>query len=183
MRKAPLIVLSMGLALTLSNASFAGEDAQSTTHVLVAERVAGEAPHPKFTDDQLEKIHALHAKYEDLGATRMLELHKLHRQIGDGLAQTTIDKDALIAAQKRVNELESQANTERLQMMIEMHEILTPEQRQEMHRHMLMAGAHPPGPMMPHAGFGMGSMPPGPGGMPGPGFPPGPLPPPPMCNF
>jgi Spy/CpxP family protein refolding chaperone len=181
MRKAPLLVLSMGLVITITNASYAGDDAKGTGRVLVAERVVGEAPHPKFTDDQLEKMHAIRAKYGDAGAARMLELHKLHRQIAEGLAQTTVDKDALLTLQKKVNDLESQANTERLQMMVEVHEILTPEQRQEMHRHMLQAEEHmPPGPMMMHhaGGFAIG-MPPG--GIAGPGFPPGP--PPPVCVF
>ncbi|HEY9754451.1 MAG TPA: Spy/CpxP family protein refolding chaperone [Oculatellaceae cyanobacterium] len=187
MRKAPLLVLSLGVALTLSNASYAGDDGQNTRKGLIAEKIAGDAPHPKFTDDQLEKMHAIRTKYADSGMARMIEMQKLQRQIGDGLAQTNLDKGALVAMQNKVNDLESQANSERLQMMVEMHDVLTPEQRQEMHRHMLAADAHMgvgAGPIMIHRAGGLGfgfHLPPGPGLPLGPGLPPGP--PPPMCDL
>ncbi|HEY9683952.1 MAG TPA: periplasmic heavy metal sensor [Oculatellaceae cyanobacterium] len=185
MRKAPLLVLSLGIAFTITSASYAGEDAGSARKGLIAEKVTSEPAHPKFTDEQLEKMHTIRSKYSDAGMVRMIELHKLHRQIGEGLAQANVDKDALIALQRKVNDLESQGNIDRLQMMVELHDVLTPEQRSDIHRHMLQAdGPMPPGPIMIHraGGFGMGSpLPPGPGGLLPPGLPLGP--PPPMCDL
>ena len=83
----------------------------------------------KFTNDQLEKMHALKEKYEDASALRGVETHKLHRQIFDTLAQPTVDKAAMLAIQGKINSLEADQSNDRIQMMIDIHDLLTQDQR------------------------------------------------------
>ena len=162
MKKAPLLVLITGCIMVASSASYANDDANTMKNALIAE-THGDAPAPpKFTDEQLEKIHVIKTKYADSGASRMTELHKLHRQLGDALSQVKIDTAEVQSLQAKLSELESQAGQARVQMMIELHDLLTVEQRQQMRRHMLS-----------HDLFGFGGPMHHPGGMGGPGMPPG----------
>ncbi len=183
MKRASVLVLISGyIAAAATTAAYADGQALTenaitkntkTENTLIAESHAEVQVSPRFTDEQLEKIHAVRTKYGDGNAVRMAELEKLRHQIFDGLGQQTVDKSQVLALQGKINELEAAAGIDRAQMMIEMHDILSPEQRQQMRRHMLT-----------HEGPGFGSerMPhPGGFGWPMPGFgPPGlPMMPPP----
>ena len=185
MKRPSVLIFISGCIAAATTAAYAGDQAPTKTaitknvmteHTLIAESHAEVQGSPKFTDDQLEKMHAIGTKYGDSRAIRMAELEKLRHQIFDALGQQTVDKSQVLALQGKINELEAAAGIDRVQLMIEMHDVLSPEQRQQMRRHML---AHE-GP-----GFGGEHMPhPGGFGGPMPGFgPPGlPMMPPPGCG-
>ncbi|MFX5358945.1 hypothetical protein ABTD15_19795, partial [Acinetobacter baumannii] len=80
-----------------------------------------------FSDDQLERVHAIKIKYDDINDARDLELEKLNRQIIEGLNQQNADKATLFSVQTKINELEAKAANDDLQMMIDLHDVLTPE--------------------------------------------------------
>lgn len=131
------------------------KDANLPTKTMTAsEIVAEKRPQPGFSDDQLERVHAIKIKYDDINDARDLELEKLNRQIIEGLNQQNADKATLFSVQTKINELEAKAANDDLQMMIDLHDVLTPEQRTNLRRETLqqeaMSGgmAPAPAPMM-----------------------------------
>jgi Spy/CpxP family protein refolding chaperone len=107
----------------------------------MSETFAEKHPSPGFSDEQLERVHAIKIKYDDVNASRDLELGRLYRQIFEGLNQQNLDKANLTALQNKINVLEVAAANDDLQMMIDLHEVLTPEQRTNLRRETLQQEA------------------------------------------
>jgi Spy/CpxP family protein refolding chaperone len=145
MKNKALWLLLCGYMAATSSAAIA--DTAVTVKQVAMTSTTDEDKALKFSDDQLERMHTIRAKFEDSRGARALEIHKLHRQIFDSLNTSTPDKAAIMATQGKINALESEQANERVQMMMDTHEILTPEQRQIMRRHLLeMDMRNPVGP-------------------------------------
>jgi Spy/CpxP family protein refolding chaperone len=159
MKKVNLSLLLIG-ALTLlgQNGVFADERklvAEHTEHSDQAECVEKFAP-IKLTDAQLESIHAIKAKYIDADEPNISQLHRLHRKSFELMSGLNVNKDDLMSMQSKINAIESELSNQRLRMTLELRDVLTAEQKADVHQHMLEREAGP-------GGFG------GPRGMGGPG--------------
>jgi Spy/CpxP family protein refolding chaperone len=172
------------LALLVTTASticfqtgvFAG-DAGGLEKKLSVEHSVSDAP-LKLSEAQMESMHAIRNRYLDMDEPRLFELGRLHRKMGELMSGTTVNKDDLFALQTKINTGEAELADQRLRMALEMREVLTPEQRSGMHKHMLEGEFIGPGAgeeCRPGPGLHGGGM-----GLPpsfGPGMPPPPLPP------
>jgi Spy/CpxP family protein refolding chaperone len=200
MKNVILSLLSIACTLLVQEGAYAGTTADFEMKLLAehSERSLS----PKFTDAQLESIHAIKTKYLEADESNISQLHLLHRKSFELMSGVSLNKEDLMLVQSKINATEAELANQRLRMAIELHDVLTPEQKDEMHKHMLereagpggLAGpggpggsfaSHGPGGGMMPSCFGPG-MPPsflGPGMMPsflGPGMPPPPgFPPPP----
>lgn len=177
MSKAAFLLSLCGILGLASGGAFAEEGKVVSRKVAVTETCTDGKCGPKFTDEQLDRIHAIKLKYADAGSNRMSELHKLHRQMGEAMEQININRADVVALQGKISTLEAEAASDRTQMALDLHEVFTVEQRQAMRRHMLehdLPGpGHGPG-MPPPFMFGGPGFGPGPGGGFGPGGPGGP---------
>jgi Spy/CpxP family protein refolding chaperone len=123
-------------------------------------------PDPEFlktlglSDEQREKLHAIRAKEQLAGASRISELIKLRHQLMETITGT--DKgdakaDAL-SIQRQINSLENANQLDRITSMLEAKAVFTEEQQKQMRRHMLehepFMGPPPPGPMGPMGPMG-----------------------------
>lgn len=112
-----------------------------------------------LSDDQLEKMHAIKTKFQTDTATKQAELKVLHIQLREILSAESINKQAALSLQSKINNLKGELATARLNSMIERAEVLTSEQRKEIHHRMLQRegsfkkGHHGRG---GHRGFGRG---------------------------
>jgi Spy/CpxP family protein refolding chaperone len=154
MKNTALWLLVCGCMAATSSAAIA-DTAVTVKQVAMTSTTDDDKP-LKFTDDQLERMHTIRSKFEDSRGARAVEIHKLHRQIFDSLNTSSPDKAAIMALQGKINALEADQANERVQMMMDTHQILTPEQRQVMRHHLLeMDMRNPVGPRtLPPAPFG-----------------------------
>jgi Spy/CpxP family protein refolding chaperone len=202
MKKVTLSLLLLGALTLLSQQGVYAEGSKVFEKKLVAER----SEHTpgceslKFTDAQLESIHAIKSKYLDADEPNISQLHRLHRKLFELMSGLNVDKEDLMLVQSKMNAIEAELSNQRLRMALELRDVLTAEQKADIHKHMLEWEAAPGGPKGPgglgrfegfegfesHGGHGGGFPVHGPGGsmMPplfGPGMPaPGFLPPPGM---
>lgn len=164
MKNRALWLLLCGCMASVSSAAIA-DTAVAVRQVSMTSTQLDEEKPPKFTDDQLERMHSIKSKFEDSRGARALEIHKLHRQIFDTLSTSNVDKPSILATQSKINALEAEQANERVQMMLDLHDIFTPEQRQVIRHHLLemdMRNPVGPGVMAPRPAFG-GARPPAPG--------------------
>lgn len=135
-----VLLLACSIACIVSPAL--AKDANSPVKPLtMSETFAEKHPSPGFSDEQLERVHAIKVKYDDVNDARDLELQKLYRQIFEGLNQQNLDKTHLTSLQNKINSLEVAAANDDLQMMIDLHDVLTPEQRTNLRRETLQQEA------------------------------------------
>lgn len=178
MKVPPMILIFLGVVLA-STAALADEG-KIAKNTLIVETHADAPALPKLTDEQLDKIHAIKMKYADAGAARMTELHKFHKKLFDDLSLVNVDKNEVLSLQNKITALEGQAANERVEMMIELHDVLSSEQRLQIRRRILVhdLAGFGPGLGMPPQGMpsGLLGMPPG-FGFEVPGLPPPPGPP------
>lgn len=119
---------------------------------------------PKFSDEQLEKIHSIKMKFEESGAGRGAELYVLHKKLMDAMSRTSIDKGEVTPLEGKIRNLESAEASDRIQMMLELHDVLTPEQREKLRRDFVAMDSHglpgmlPPGDPHTMVPFMMGPM-------------------------
>ncbi|MDR3615025.1 MAG: hypothetical protein P4L53_15805 [Candidatus Obscuribacterales bacterium] len=135
-----VLLVACGLACVVSPAL--AKDANMPVKPLtMSETFAEKHPSPGFSDEQLERVHAIKVKYDDITDARDLELQRLYRQIFEGLNQQNLDKANLTSLQNKINSLEATAANDDLQMMIDLHDVLTPEQRTNLRRETLQQEA------------------------------------------
>ncbi len=154
MRKKVLpLVLIFGCAIIAPNAACGGDDAMSIVkQTLIAKNQDDLPAPPKFTDEQIERIRVVKNRYDDSALARMVELHKLHRQIFDALSQMNVDRSQVLSLQSKISELDAAGSNDRVQMMLEVHDVLSVEQRQQMRKHILEHGSNGPGMRPPGLG-------------------------------
>jgi Spy/CpxP family protein refolding chaperone len=118
-----------------------------------------------LTDDQYEKLFAIKRDHMLKAAGSCGQMAAAHIALHDAMMAPTIDAAKVHAAQNTINQLKNAQANARLDMMIAMANVLTPEQREELHKRMIHR--------MVDGGFGGGNRmyirhhggPGGPGGM------------------
>ncbi len=140
MKKHLTFLVACGIACMISPA-FAKDANIPVNPLTMSETFAEKHPSPGFSDEQLERVHAIKVKYDDINDARDLKLQKLYRQIFESLNQQNLDKASLSAMQDKINSPEAAAANDDLQMMIDLHDVLTPEQRTNLRRETLQQEA------------------------------------------
>jgi Spy/CpxP family protein refolding chaperone len=89
------------------------------------------------SDDQFEKLHALHNAFLDRIAPKKMELGKLHRQFVDALVNASMDPKTVSDLGTRINSLKSDIAAAKLDHVIASAQVLTSDQRKALHEHMI----------------------------------------------
>lgn len=91
-----------------------------------------------FSDAQLEKLNSLKLQAQEFREPLVLKLKNKRQELMDSLTKQELNKDEILKLQSQINELKSELANNRISYMIEASNVLTPEQKQIMHRSMLM---------------------------------------------
>lgn len=91
-----------------------------------------------LTDPQMEKMAALKDQYKTDTAAKKAELRSLHMKIRELITQPTIDRQAITSLNGRITALRNELSGARLSYMLDRAEILTPDQRGQLHHMMLL---------------------------------------------
>ncbi len=128
----------IGAPVLAQTATLAADTGSGATTSLRAERRAKF----NFTDDQKKKMGELRDRYALDTATKKAELQIAQRQLRESLKETAVDKGAALGLQSKINGLRSDLSNARLNMMLAMSDVFTPEQKEQMKsfRHHKMRG-------------------------------------------
>jgi len=140
------------LLAALSSAATAKADQGMTVKGCSTQALMCE-PAPQFTTEQLERIHTIKSKYEESGDARHVELHKLHKQMIDALSQPNLDRATISSLLSKISSLENSEGQDRTQMLVELHDVLSTEQKAKLRAEFLQQSSmmRPPVPM--HGGL------------------------------
>lgn len=94
-------------------------------------------PKLSLSTEQMEKLRGLRAQFKVDTATKKAELKQLKGQMADLMSKPEIDKKTILAHQDKVNKLSTDLANARLNLKLASSEVLTAEQRQQMHEFML----------------------------------------------
>lgn len=131
---------------------------------------------PRISDAELLRLAELKGKLEDSIAPKIAELHSLQRQMKLAMAKATVDRAQVLQLQNRINSINSDIATARLNFHLDVTDGMPADAKERMRKHLLFDAAFAPsGP--PDMVFG-GPPPPG-LGLPPTCVPPGFGPPPP----
>src|SRR6185437_1812866 len=86
-----------------------------------------------LTDDQYEKLFTIKREHMLKAASSCGQMAAAHLALQDAMMQPTIDPARVHAAQNTINTLKAAQANARIDMMIAMANVLTPEQRAELH--------------------------------------------------
>lgn len=95
----------------------------------------------KMTDDQYEKMYAIRSDMQDQMGLKMANERILHRKLRDCLSASSIDNKQAQDLAGKITALKTEMTQLRLDSMIKMAQVLTPEQRKELHL-MMIKGHH-----------------------------------------
>ncbi len=90
-----------------------------------------------LTDEQLEKMNTLKLQFMESTAGPRAQLHVFHRQLRDMMTKPNVDRAQATSLQDKINGLRAQLSTSQLNLRLDMHAVLTPEQQQELRHRML----------------------------------------------
>jgi hypothetical protein len=88
----------------------------------------------RLTDGQRKSISELSNKFDLENAQTLAQLKVSQRQLYEILASSNVDRQTASALQNKINSLNGTISTARLNLLLAISEILTPEQKQEMAR-------------------------------------------------
>lgn len=131
-----LSTLALGAVMLLSTPVFAGEST-SITGTEVAQAQVQIDPALKVTTEQREKLMALRNQYILDTATKKAELKVAKSQLRSTFKKPTIDKQAALSLQSKINGLKADLSTARLSLKLACADVFTAEQRaafSKMHR-------------------------------------------------
>lgn len=83
----------------------------------------------KLSDEQRSKLGALRDRFTLDTASKKADLQVSMRQMHELLVKPTIDKSAVLSLQAKINGLNADLSTARLNMMLASADVFTPEQR------------------------------------------------------
>ena len=86
----------------------------------------------KLSDEQRSKLGALRDRFTLDTASKKADLQVSLRQMHELLVKPTIDKSAVLSLQAKINGLNADLSTARLNMMLASGEVFTPEQKAKM---------------------------------------------------
>jgi Spy/CpxP family protein refolding chaperone len=118
-----------------------------------------------LTDDQLERLHALHNQFLDDAGPKFVELGSKERKLKDVMLANSVDASQAKALQTEINRLKNDIANLKLENHIAMSNILTAEQKKDIRDHIYRAGIA----RMAHHHFAAVHRHAGPGGHGGPG--------------
>jgi Spy/CpxP family protein refolding chaperone len=95
----------------------------------------------KMTDDQYERMYAIREDVQDQMGLKMAQERILHRKLKDTLSAASIDTKQAQDLANKITALKSDMTQMRLDSMIKMAQVLTPDQRKELHL-MMIKGHH-----------------------------------------
>jgi Spy/CpxP family protein refolding chaperone len=95
----------------------------------------------KMTDDQYERMYAIRSDMQDQMCLKGAQLKILHRKLRDCLSASSIDTKQAQDLASKITALKSDITQMHLDGMIKMAQVLTPEQRKELHL-MMIKGHH-----------------------------------------
>jgi Spy/CpxP family protein refolding chaperone len=105
-----------------------------------------------LTDDQFEKMYAIRNQTMDAVAPKKLALHQATRDLFDALSRPDQDTARIKSLQSQVTSLKSDISSAELSKMVQMSQVLTPEQRKAVRTGMIRGCV---GGMMGHHHHGM----------------------------
>lgn len=108
------------------------------------------AVHGEFTDDQLEKFYKLKTEFEDKAGPKMVEMKSAQRALHDMLTQPEFDRSKALSLQGKINALQADLATMKLERQMGYVNALTAEQRKELRRSFLKVSDFGMGGMMKH---------------------------------
>jgi Spy/CpxP family protein refolding chaperone len=123
-------------------------------------------PQHPLTDAQRKRLGEVRDKFELDTAQQAAELHVAEHKLMELLGETSVDKQAALGMQSKINTLRNQLSIAQLNLALDSQTVFTPEQREEMkqmHHHF--------GPALGGPCFFTAKAGPGHFGMPLPGFP------------
>ncbi len=133
---------SLGLALSLlliggaANASDLSISKTDSAKVAVQTNLEGKKRIP-LTTDQLEKLSVLKNKLTLDTAEKKAELKVGRRQLFDLLSKPKVDKQEVLTLNSKLKALKGDISDSRLDFMLAASEVLTPEQKEQIHNRML----------------------------------------------
>lgn len=83
----------------------------------------------KITSDQKEKLGILHDQFILSSAEKRAELEVAHNEMRRLFEQPTIDKQAVLTLETKINGLKDDLSTARINLKLAMSDVFTPEQR------------------------------------------------------
>ncbi|GEM_PF-1982178 len=95
----------------------------------------------KLSTGELEKMASLKDQLLASTGPQTTQLRLLERQLREQLAKQNIDKDQVMQTQSRINALRDQLSNARLSYRLDMMSILTPEQKEQVQRRLLVSNA------------------------------------------
>ncbi|MBS1999808.1 MAG: Spy/CpxP family protein refolding chaperone [Cyanobacteria bacterium SZAS LIN-2] len=98
----------------------------------------------KLTDDQYEKLYAIKEDLMDQMGPKMVQSHSLGRKLKDTLSASNIDTKQAQDLQNKISALKADMSNLKIDSLIKMAQVLTPEQRKELRMKMIKAslGGH-----------------------------------------
>ena len=103
------------------------------------------------SQDQVNKLGTLHDQFKLSTAKEKAELEVAHSELRRLFSQPTVDKQAALALQGKINGLKDDLSNQRLNLMLASSDIFTPEQRAQFAKMHAMGGF---GHHRHHRGFG-----------------------------
>lgn len=94
----------------------------------------------RLTDAQLEQLRALKDKYFADNTMKRAQLKVLKGQLRSEMTKETIDRNAVLGVQAKINALQADISNARIAQMLDASAVFTPEQRKAMHSRMLRRG-------------------------------------------
>lgn len=95
-------------------------------------------PKLKLTDEQRSKLGALRDKFTLDTAGKSAELEVSIRQMHELMGKSTIDKQAVLNLESKINSLKADLSTARVNLMLASSDVFTPEQRAQFSKFMEM---------------------------------------------
>ncbi len=105
--------------------------AQADDGQMLAQARVPDGPSHRITDEQRQKLFALRDQFELSTAEKRAELHVDQRQLRQALHATTVDKQAALSLQSKINGLRDDLSNAKLGMVLAAGDVFTPEQRAE----------------------------------------------------
>jgi len=96
----------------------------------------------KMTDDQYERMYAIREDVQDQMGLKRAQEGILHRKLRDTLSAATIDTKQAQDLAGKITALKSDMTSIKLDSMIKMAQVFTPEQRKELRMKMIMGHHH-----------------------------------------
>lgn len=105
--------------------------AQNTNEHMIAQARVSDGPSHSITDEQRQKLSSLRDQFELSTAQKKAELDVDKRQLRQILHATTVDKQAALSLQSKINGLRDDLSNARLGLILAAGDVFTPEQRAE----------------------------------------------------